>query len=217
MGWIIAIAAAVFVAIWLMSAVLKAQQEAARPPARPGGGQRTTSSDQIDRFLQEIDRLRRREEQKAEAERRPTPSRPARPTPSVTPVGTRPRPASPRGFSPPPPTRRGDDDVPVVEVVSAAEAKAAETDSRFNQRATTQPKAAPPGPVATAAEARRPHAAATPRIAGTTVAALRPLLRSPQALPLLVVMHEILGPPRCRRPHRPDHAPPATIFRPEPS
>ncbi|HVK11661.1 MAG TPA: hypothetical protein VM597_23015, partial [Gemmataceae bacterium] len=92
-----------FVLVWVISAVVKATQDPG--PRRPQGGpnrprpngepqpQRTSNTD-IDRFMAEIDRLRRRGEGEP-AGQRPADQRPA-PRPAQRPVETQEQPRPPR-------------------------------------------------------------------------------------------------------------------------
>src|SRR5271154_6172077 len=85
MGNILAPIIIVAVEVWIVSNVIRAQQDASqaaarrtkRPGAAPGASapEKTSSSD-IDRFLQEIDRLRKKNQDQPAAEPRPRPAPP---------------------------------------------------------------------------------------------------------------------------------------------
>jgi hypothetical protein len=166
--WIIPVI--VFV-VWVLNQLLRSREndEPVRP--RPGAPNRSPTND-IDRFLQEIDRLRRKgAEERGESERPP-----ARPVPRARPV---PPPVQRARPAPRPLEVRPVQSAPEVVVVEAAPARPA-------------PPAAMPElrvqPVDRRGD-RRPSATAT------AVA----LLRSPQTLAAALVLQEILGPPKCKR------------------
>jgi hypothetical protein len=188
MGWIVfGIVIVILAVITTVSQVLKGQQEAARPARRArarspqGNGVRSSTGD-IDRFLQEIDRLRKRPADTAE----PGPRAKTRST------------ASPARST-----------VPVVEPVRAR---------RVEQTPAPRIEQLPVASVAPTAVRRLPAAAQPPAPAGTTIAALGQvatstgrggprtpfarnlvaLLTSPQSMPMAVVLHEVLGQPKCK-------------------
>jgi hypothetical protein len=171
-----------------ISQMVKSQEEANPRDRRPRGGRSgdgvRTSSGDIDRFLQEIDRLRKKGAPAPVAEKPRPVAKPARQAiPVVEPTRRRrePEPAIPRG-----------DDLPVAAVVppAARQARAA--------------KMAPPDPA-------QPHAqtiAGLGRVGGRPAAPvpqteagrqLIALLRNPQTVPLAVLLQEVLGPPKCKR------------------
>src|SRR5579883_2063680 len=185
MGWIVIGIVIVVAVITTVSQVLKGQQEAV-PPRRPrprplqNGGSRPPSND-IDRFLQEIDRLRKRPAEAAAPPPRPkarataAPARPA--VPVVEPV--RPRRSEPSART---------DELPVATVVPSA-------------RSTPGPVPAQPpggtiaglGRVATSSSRKGPQTPFAKSLVG--------LLTSPQTMPMAVVLREVLGPPKCKPPH----------------
>jgi hypothetical protein len=176
--WIVPVI--VFV-VWVLNQLLRNREveEPVRP--RPGNqGPNRGPTNDIDRFLQEIDRLRRKSaEERGETVERPA----ARPVPRARPVPQavpRARPV-PRSVESRPAER-----VPEVVVVEAATVLPA-------------PPSAPAPPPA-GAEVRTPQTdRARDRRVSPAIAMTSHLLRSPQALSAAIVLHEILGPPKCRR------------------
>jgi hypothetical protein len=179
--------------IGAVSQVLKAAQQAAPPPRarpRPAAAARPASGD-IDRFLEEIDRLR-----KKKAEGGTTPERPAAPPPVAKPVkvakalpAAKRRRVDPPTVASPLPVPRTADAAPVPVPVAAP-------DAYQRSEVTAQPRlAAPlragggPGVTASPGQPRRTKF-------GRDLAAL---LASPQATPMAVVLTEVLGPPKCRK------------------
>jgi hypothetical protein len=149
---------------WLRAQQRKLEEDAARRRAksRPvtASAGKAGASD-IDRFLEEINKLR----QKPVAEVAPKRAEPVRP-----PVVARPLPP------PPPPAP-----------------------SRFEDRPAAAPVVVPPPPVAVA---RPVVAKSSARTAPETPFGrqLAGLLSDPKSIPMAVVLTEILGPPKCRRP-----------------
>src|SRR5262245_15771882 len=123
MGGIPIIVIVVFLVIWVLTNVLRAQQDDAKtarrpapgPPNRPAAPMERNSTSDIDRFLAEIDRLRQRggqQPQGAKTAQRLPPAAPVpRPRPQPQPKprpgqAQRPRPtAMPRPAPPAPPPR----------------------------------------------------------------------------------------------------------------
>ena len=180
--------------IGAVSQVLKVAQKAAPPPrARPRPAAARPASGEIDRFLEEIDRLRKK---KAEgAADRPT---------SQPPVA---RPVKVAKVLPPTEARRPKrrPDVPPV-------AKPAAPPPRLADLPMATPVVEPAAFVRSEVTAQ-PRLAALPKVtSGPAVSAslgqqrqnrfkrdLTALLASPQATPMAVVLTEILGPPKCRK------------------
>jgi hypothetical protein len=188
----------IFVAIVILSAIigavsqaLKNQQQAeqarraqARAANRGGGGAgagRAGASD-IDRFLEEIDKLRRKSTS-GERERERPPAVPVarrvpRPTPVEVPT------VSPRKMRPSEETAR------TFEVTAAVALPSL-------QAPLPRLEDLPTAPVGAA----RPIGTPPPQTSGRTEFAtqLGALLGSHQALPLAVVLQEVLGPPKSKR------------------
>ncbi len=170
--------------------------QGAAPPNRPPS--------EVERFLEEINKLKQRAEEKKRAAGEDTPRaappvvmptptpaprieapvRPRPPRPVVTPPPRRPLPESPRVrpplevvatpvAPPPPPLTPAPPPVPVVPAVVAS----------------VPVLSPPPAPMVTTVPEKLSPAAAQ----------LRALLRSPQTLRVAVLLHEVLGPPRCKR------------------
>jgi hypothetical protein len=184
--WCFAILLVLVIGVWIVASLLRGQEEQrqARPRARP-------RSNDLDRFLREIEARRRKSEERspdvpnledpvdvvpAPPVRRPTPPpqgwvRPA-PPPKPAPVA-----------APPPP--------PVVEVVQEV--------VRVSE--PPRPSAAPLSTVLTAVQEveirpARPVPTARP---ATAPAQLLRLLRTPQSLRTAILLREVLGPPVCLR------------------
>lgn len=169
--------------------MLKSQQQVDAPrrerPARaggPGGGVKNSPSD-IDRFLQELDKLRKKA---ADGGGKPGPVK-AKPAALAA--------KSKKVVPTVGPAKR-----PKLELPPAAPARSRRIDE-LPVAAVVPPLAAPP-PV-TAALPSLP-ASPTARAARPTPATpfgknLVAILGSPQAVPLAVVLQEVLGPPKCKR------------------
>jgi hypothetical protein len=178
----------IFVAIVILSAIigavsqaLKNQQQAeqarraqARAANRGGGGAGRAGASDIDRFLEEIDKLRRKSAS-GERERPPTvpvARRAPRPTPAEVPT------VAPRK------PRLSEEATRTFEVTAAP------------PRAVPLPRVEEL-PVATARPIGTP--APQPRAKTEFATQLGTLLGSQQALPLAVVLQEVLGPPKSKR------------------
>src|SRR5438034_4909941 len=87
--WIVPV---VVLIVWLVSTILKSREKAAPVrPRQPGAGDGRKPSSDIDRFLQEIDRLRRKSTDESNSAERPSPpppprARPVQAVPRVRPV-----------------------------------------------------------------------------------------------------------------------------------
>src|SRR5262245_11681707 len=215
MGGMALVVLGLFVLVWIISAVVKASQDSGgrrngQAPARPqqqGGNaaprvERTSNSD-IDRFMAEIDRLRRRGEgapagRPAEPPRpAPRPPEPPRPTPRAEP---RPRPSERRERErerdrdrerrtrpTPPPTPPRTEPIPVLRPVAP--------------EAPTPPPAAPPPPPKPARPAT-PAAAAkltSARPPSPVLEALQAVSKSKQGPAAALILAEIFGDPPGRR------------------
>lgn len=183
----------IFVAIVILSAIigavsqaLKNQQQAeqarraqARAANRGGGGAGRAGASDIDRFLEEIDKLRRKSASgERERERPPTvPVARRAPRPAPAPVPT----VSPRK------PRLSEETARTFEVTAAP------------TRSAPLPRVEepPPAPVVSARPIGTP--APQPRAKTEFAAQLGALLGSQQALPLAVVLQEVLGPPKSKR------------------
>jgi hypothetical protein len=182
MGWVVFAIVIIIAIISAVSQVLKSQQEAAAPPRRQrqrSSGSVRSSSGDIDRFLQEIDRLRKRPPGESAAAapkpkaKKATPARVAVPTVE---------PARPRRVESPVAPRL--EELPVASVVPA--------------RVVGPPRAASiASPVAAVAQVMSP----LPRRGPTTPFGknLAAMLTTPQSVPMAFVMQEIIGPPKSQR------------------
>jgi hypothetical protein len=152
-----------------------------RPPGAAGGPRQPASD--VDRFLAEIDRLRRKTAEP------PPPAPPSPPPPERKPERSRPRLAD--DFPDPTKEAREDRgltaapaDLPVAQVVPAAGAPAPPPGA-----------AGMPSPRGTPRYGSRPRSTARPTFAKNLTA----LLTSSQGLAIAVVLPEILGAPKCKR------------------
>jgi hypothetical protein len=196
MEWLIAV---VFVVVFLASSLLRRGEEErnARGRMRPGGepqGSRTVRrpANDIDRFLEEVNRRRRQGDQ-----RRPTLSDREMATGSLTVPASRSRPQT-RAPGPskrqgltqavPAPTTRPER-IRLAEAAMALEAlPVTAVPQIFAAPMLAKPEAAPP------IAQHAPEDSPAPALAHVLT-----LLRSPESLTVGVMLHEILGPPRCRR------------------
>ncbi len=206
----------IFVVVWIVSNVIRAQQDAAQAAARRVGNkpnaapmrapEKTTSTD-IDRFLQEIDRLRK----KAQPEQQPSAQKPE----AVKPIRKPAPPPQPKRDQQQPPRRpQGERKRPVSEMRPSVASKAeppkpvsvplpmspppltaAKTAVEIAHPASIQP-------VFAAGAVDRPS---RPAQAGAPISASMELLqtffKSKQGMATAVLLHEILAEPKCRRRH----------------
>jgi hypothetical protein len=157
--------------VWVLNHLLRNREneEPVRPRAGNPAPNRGATND-IDRFLQEIDRLRRKGDERTEPAERPAPKPVVRTRPTVQTV-PRARPVSQ--------VREVQTVSPVVDVVAVVPPR---------QPFITPP---PPPPVQRAAQVER--------MSSPAMSAAFNLLRSRQSLSAAVVLHEVLGPPKSRR------------------
>jgi hypothetical protein len=201
-----------FVLVWIISAVVKASQDTG--PKRPGPrprpldaprAERTSNSD-IDRFMAEIDRLRRKGEglpagraDQSRPAQRPTVERPTRAEPRPKPVDPRRdrdrerrqrQTARPAPVLAPPPLPRTDM-VPVLRPVAPA--------------VPAPPSTAASAPIKPAQTARTTATTVVSSSSPTSpvIAALQTVLRSNQGPAAGVILAEVFGEPRCRQAIRP--------------
>ncbi|HEY1381856.1 MAG TPA: hypothetical protein VGF55_33965 [Gemmataceae bacterium] len=173
--WIVPV---VVLIVWLVSTILKSrEQDEPVRPRRPGGGDGRKPSSDIDKFLQEIDRLRRKSADENPA--RPAPARP-RPVVAAPPPVPRVRAARPVRLQPAV-------EAVVVEAVPAVTAAPIAPRSEF--------VAPPPAP----AKPRVAQVSTVEQRSSPAVTAALHLLRSPRTLAAAVVLEEVLGPPKSKR------------------
>jgi hypothetical protein len=211
MGQMALIVLGLFVLVWIISAVVKASQSsgpsgrqnspASRPrPAPDSPRVERTSETDIDRFMAEIDRLRRR------GEGAPS-TRPQSPRPSPEPRSRagerrerererRPRPVE-RPIPAPPPLPS--ESVPVLRPVAVT--------TRAAPAPPPPPPAAPPKPVRPAKPAAAAVKVAPP---SPVLVTLQGVLKSKHGLAAALILAEIFGEPPGRRgtvrgPYRPKH------------
>jgi hypothetical protein len=177
--WILPV---IIFAVWVLQQVLRNREvdEPVRP--KPGGpAPNRNPTNDIDRFLQEIDRLRRKPpEERGEPVEKPVP----RPVPRARPVP----PVVPRARPVPRPSARPSESVPAVVVIDAPQAQPSVVTSL------------PPLPALPPTDPRAPQVDRRgdrnlPPIIATTLN----LLRSPQTLAAAFVLQEVLDPPKCKR------------------
>jgi hypothetical protein len=191
MGLMIGFFVIVGVIVWIISLLAKVTQpDEQRAPRPPGPANRGAGSD-IDRFLQEIDRLRRRNQESGEPLRRPAAppvvaAPVSRPRPRPVPPTARPRPLPPpRPQRPAPPPAPGRPAAPEVPMVTPLE--------EFTPPPLPGlPTLVPPVPVMRTSLPLPPTKTPAPT-------PLLELLRSSQGMATAVVLHELLGPPKARR------------------
>jgi hypothetical protein len=169
--WVVPV---VVLIVWLVSTILKSREQNEPVRVKPGAGDGRKPTGDIDKFLQEIDRLRRKTaEEQGQA---------APPPPRVRPVAppvVRARPA-PRVRA----ANRVAEPLEVVPVVTQARTPLA---SEFVAPVQMTK------PLAVAQVSMREL-----RQSPGVTAALH-LLRSPRTLAAAVVLQEVLGPPKCKR------------------
>jgi hypothetical protein len=186
------------VVIWILSTVIRPPEEQPRRGFPPGGEEpaeprRGRPPGEVERFLEEINRLRRR----ASEEQRPSEAPAARPEV--------PRPVPRRVVRPNVPRPRPQ---PVSRPLEAAPL------GKIPVPASVPPPPPPPppapaAPVGVSGEvldvipvSRAPVLTSLPAAtAGLSPAAtaIRDMFRNPQTLAAAIVLHEVLGPPKCRR------------------
>jgi hypothetical protein len=229
MGEMALVVLGLFVLVWIISAVVKASQDPGtrrtgpsasgrpRPPA-DATPQRTSNSD-IDRFMAEIDRLRRRGEGAPSGGRPPQP-RPAPPILERAPRPLsqseprprslerrerdrererRPRPTSRPAPTPAPPPLPRSEPVPVLRPVAPERPTAPERPAAPLSTPPIPPKPARPAKPATAAAVTGVIATPSP-----VLQALQSVLTSKQGPAAALILAEIFGPPKGLRvlPHQ---------------
>lgn len=184
--WVVPV---IVVTLWIINAIVKSREndEPVRPK-RPGGAPRENRNPtgDIDRFLQEIDKLRQKT-----AEERGTPP----PPPVVRPVPVprvRPVPTShvPRVRLQPRPTNNRGSDIPVVEAIPLGPSSARAAALAAPTFTTSTQMLIP----SMAGRLTPMNAVEQPRL----IAALK-LLRSRNGAATAIALHEIFGPPKCKR------------------
>lgn len=171
--WVVPV---VVLIVWLVSTILKSREQNEPVRAKPGGGDGRKPTGDIDKFLQEIDRLRR----KNAGEQGQT----ARQAPQVRPIP----PPVPRVRAVPrvkPVTRPAE--VLAIEEVQVVAPVSSPVAAEF----VAPVRASKPLGVAQVSTMEL-------RQSPGVTAALH-LLRSPRTLAAAVVLEEVLGPPKCKR------------------
>jgi hypothetical protein len=177
--WIVPV---VVLIVWLVSTILKSRgaDEPVRP-RQPGGGDGRKPTSDIDRFLQEIDRLRRKT-----ADEQPVAARPAPPPP---PPRVRPAQGPPRVRPAKKPVRL--EAVPEVVAVEAAPV--------IRPLAAMDTGAYGPAPIAPARPSQIAQVSMVELRQSPGVAVALKLLSSRRSIAGAVVLQEVLGPPKCRK------------------
>lgn len=199
--WIIP---AIVVAVWILSNIFGKGEEPQRP--RPGarrpGQAPPRPENEIERFLQEINRRR----QAAEAQQRdpsqpmpePRPTPETRPTPEARPVPQQVRRPAP---APPAPKRRPQRPVPTP----AQRPRRLVDEPILTVEPVVAPRRSEVVPVVAVSEVAVAPAAASllgqaqPVAQSASLAQFNALLRSSQGLKTAILLQEVLGQPRCRR------------------
>src|SRR5262245_61099032 len=180
--WIVPV---IVVIVWVINAILKSREnEEPVRPKRPGGAPREGRNPvgDIDRFLQEIDRLRQKTAEERGTTMPPPVVRPvprARPVPTSAPTRTRPAARQPLTMEPLPVVHPASPAVPIVQPAASA-------GRQGDTARTLVPSMA--GRIAAS------YSVDLPRV----TEALN-LLRSRQSAATALVLKEILGPPKCRQ------------------
>jgi hypothetical protein len=197
----------IFLVVWIVSNVIRAQQDASQAAARRSGVNRQsgavrapekTSNTDIDRFLQEIDRLRKKGQPQAEPSAQK--EQPV-PTAQRTPVAEQPRSRSktqPKRSQPsrgrssrsaPPP-----EPAPVVPVAARPSTVEPPQATAVEMR---HPDVQPPIRPSTPARPTRPGQAATPMAPALQM--LQTLFKDKQSAAVAILLHEILGKPKSKQ------------------
>ncbi len=179
------------IAQFLSKLNLAAPNQIARRPgvAKPAAGR--TSANEIDKFLAEIDRLRKKQ-----------PEPPPQPRPATLQERIDHRRVA-RSVSapepPPPPPAEPPRRQPAPQAFTHQQAM--RLDELPMAKALAPMPSAPPPPAAPAQPATRVTRSrvARPSVMTPFANTLAGLLASPQAVPMAVVLQEVLGPPKCRR------------------
>ena len=188
--WIVPVIA---LALWILSSLVKGAEE---PPkqAKQGeplpAGSRPRPQSEVDKFLEEINRMRRRqEEEQRQQDEQPRQSEPVA-IPPPRPIAASVEPTTAPNFEKP--------SAP-VQIPQGEKPRSRPVKPRRAEPRPTPLRQA--GSVAAADLAAQPRP--TPRpLAGKgapAVAQLHAMLRSPQSVQAAILLHEVLGPPRCRR------------------
>jgi hypothetical protein len=223
----------IFLVVWIVSNVIRAQQDAAQAAARrqnvnrqagvPARAENRGNSD-IDRFLQEIDRLRKKGQQDKQQQQDDRAAPPSPLAPKPKPVGDRrpelararggaPRPQrEPRPASPAPPSAPSSPRQPtpiVPELIASPEpantSKPGSLASNIEAKAETArilaeaASRAAPGAGTQIATPARPRSSGTVVSLSPTLQLIQKLLRSKQGTSVAIILHEVLGPPRSLR------------------
>lgn len=194
--WVVPVIALV---LWILNNLIRnASEDKTRPGQRPPqpDGQRPAErpASDVDQLLEEIDRMRRRSAPQRREEARPQPTPPPQayraeeprrveqPRPVVAPtVAERPRPERPRTRTAQRPAEKPRTMV-AKQVVPRPGAEILDV----------IPVASPVPAKTVAASVRRPETS-------SAVLQLRSMLRTPSSVQAAIMLHEVLGPPRCRR------------------
>lgn len=214
----------IFLVVWIISNVIRAQQDANQAAARRNNaGNRqaaaprgeTRGNSDIDRFLQEIDRLRKKGQQDKVQQQ----DEQAAPPPKPKPVGERrsdtgrgrssgaPKPPrEPRPASPPRSTREPAPIVAELVTPPVTTSKPGSLASTIDAKAETARVAAAAAVRAAPGAKGRTAAVARPRSTSTadaplpaTLQMIQKLFHSKQGAAAAVLLHEIFGPPRALR------------------
>jgi hypothetical protein len=178
--WVVAVAA---IAIWIITSLIRHSEDDSpreRRPVSPGGarppGEGTPRPvPEVERFLEEIDRMRRRTAEEQRQGREPVRKRPD--AAGVPPVRRQPAPARSR--------------LPAVVLPESPPPKAERQSPVTLQAVAVEPAAPPVTPLVTPATGPRPQSRAA--------AQLLAMLAQPESVRTAILLQEVLGPPRCRR------------------
>lgn len=181
--WVVPV---IVLVVWILTNVLrpseeqnKLQQRRQLPDQEPDGRKPQT---EVDRFLEEINRLRRQSAEQTQ----PQPEQP-RPVPRAEPVVPEVRRAPPQVRPQPQPQRR------------TQEAQARRPEPRRQKTQVAQPVLEVVEALPAAPTVRPKPAPGVRKTASPAVSLLHGLLRNPASMQAAVLLHEVLGPPKSRQ------------------
>lgn len=229
--WIPMTVIIIFLVVWIISNVIRAQQDANqaavrrnnaanRQAAAPARGDNRGNSD-IDRFLQEIDRLRKKGQQEKAQQQdetaapppppKPRPVAERRPEPSRGRSSGAPRPQREARPATPTPPSSSRAPAPIVPELIAAPTSSGSTTKPGSLASTIEAKAetarvaaevaakAAPGSAAKSVRQSRASQAGAVAAVSPTLLLVQKLFQTQQGAAAAVLLHEIFGPPRSRK------------------
>jgi hypothetical protein len=176
--------------IWIIASLVKTAEEQSKqekpgeslPPGSPPRDQ-----SEVDKFLEEINRMRRRQEEEQREQERSRRTEPL-PSPARSPAAARMEPMAAPNFERPTPLP----EKPRLRPVKPRRAETRHSQPKQPAPIVVAPPAPPPPPPPV-----MPQLA--PRPVSPAIAQIHYMLRSPQSVQAAILLQEVLGPPRCRR------------------